>query len=294
MELTGSPRGKEILDNFGEYLPKFKKVLPHDYDKMLRLIAQMEEKGEDSEQAQIEAFYAMKNASKGGSRIMGKPTGFMEYSNGRPAPKLPPEERITEFQRVSRRRCIGDEQQTPGCPLHGLRRPLLPERHDDLGGMVSGCPLNNLIPEWNDLIYQGNWELALRRLTATNRFPEFTSRVCPALCEAACTCGMTTGDPVTVKENEHAIIEYGYSAGLSGALPALRVRTGKKVAVVGAGPAGLAAADLLNQRGHSVTVFEREDRVGGLLMYGIPNMKLEKWVIDRRVERHGPGGCHSS
>ena len=152
-----------------------------------------------------------------------------------------------------------------------------------LGGMYSGCPLNNLIPEWNDLVYQGKWDLAVHRLIATNRYPEFTSRVCPALCEAACTCGMATGDPVTVKENERAIVEYGYESGVIHAVPP-PARTGKTVAVIGAGPAGLSVADLLNKRGHKVTIYEREDRPGGLLMYGIPNMKLEKWVIDRRVK----------
>ena len=148
--------------------------------------------------------------------------------------------------------------------------------------MISGCPLNNLIPEWNDLIYHGRMELALRRLLMTNNFPEFTSRVCPALCEKACTCGLN-GEAVTVRENENAIIENGFAEGLiQPQIP--KVRSGKKIAVVGSGPAGLAAADTLNKRGHSVTVFEREDRAGGLLMYGIPNMKLEKHIIDRRTE----------
>ena len=149
-------------------------------------------------------------------------------------------------------------------------------------GMTSGCPLHNLVPEWNDLVYTGNWEQAYNRLKKTNNFPEFTSRVCPALCEAACTCGHW-GDPVSCKENEHSIIENAYEQGYAAAKPP-EVRTGKKVAVIGSGPAGLAAADQLNRRGHSVTVYERDDRVGGLLMYGIPNMKLEKQVIDRKVE----------
>ena len=151
-----------------------------------------------------------------------------------------------------------------------------------IGNAFSGCPLNNLIPEWNDLIYKGNWEQAYYRLHMTNNFPEFTSRVCPALCEAACTCG-ANGKSVTTKANEYGIIENAYDLGICGPnVP--KVRTGKKIAVIGSGPSGLAAADQLNQRGHSVTVFEREDRVGGLLMYGIPNMKLEKHVIDRKVD----------
>jgi glutamate synthase (NADPH/NADH) small chain len=151
-----------------------------------------------------------------------------------------------------------------------------------LNGMVSGCPLNNLIPEWNDLVYSGTWQQAYNRLKKTNSFPEFTARVCPAPCEAACTCGLN-GDPVAIKENEYAIIERAYASGIAGPRPP-KIRTGKKVAVIGSGPAGLAAADQLNKRGHSVTVLEREDRAGGLLMYGIPNMKLEKHVIDRKVE----------
>ena len=151
-----------------------------------------------------------------------------------------------------------------------------------IGTAFSGCPLNNLIPEWNDLIYKGNWEQAYYRLRITNNFPEFTSRVCPALCEKACTCG-AEGDAVTVKANEYAIVENAYDQGY--AQPKIPpVRTGKKIAVIGSGPSGLAAADQLNQRGHSVTVFERSDRVGGLLMYGIPNMKLEKQIIDRRID----------
>lgn len=150
-----------------------------------------------------------------------------------------------------------------------------------LNGMASGCPLHNLVPEWNDLIYNGNWEEAYYRLTKTNNFPEFTSRVCPALCENACTRGLHE-DPVSTKANEYGIIENAYEEGYAKARPP-KVRTGKKVAVIGSGPSGLACADQLNRRGHSVTVYEREDKVGGLLRYGIPNMKLEKSVVDRRV-----------
>ena len=151
-----------------------------------------------------------------------------------------------------------------------------------LGGMISGCPLNNLIPEWNDLVFRGAWEQAYHRLKITNNFPEFTSRVCPALCEKACTCG-ANGDAVTVRNNEFAIVETAYANGWAKAAPP-KTRTGKKIAVIGSGPSGLAAADQLNKRGHSVTVFERSDRIGGLLMYGIPNMKLEKTIIERRLD----------
>ena len=211
---------------------------------------------------------------------MGKPTGFMEISR-RTSTELPPEERITNFNEFHLP-LHKDEQQAQGARCMDCGVPFC-QSGMMLGGMASGCPLNNLIPEWNDLVYQGQWDLAVKRLIATNRYPEFTSRVCPALCEAACTCGMTTGDAVTVKENERAIVEYGYENGVIHAVPP-PARTGKTVAVVGAGPAGLSVADLLNKRGHKVTLYERDDRVGGLLMYGIPNMKLEKWVIDRRVD----------
>ena len=151
-----------------------------------------------------------------------------------------------------------------------------------LCGMASGCPLHNLVPEWNDLVYTGNWEQAYERLKKTNNFPEFTARVCPALCEAACTCGLN-GEPVSTKENEYAIIENAYEKGYAAPKPP-KQRTGKKVAVIGSGPSGLAAADQLNKRGHTVTVYERSDRIGGLLMYGIPNMKLEKDIVQRKVK----------
>ncbi|MCM1288181.1 MAG: glutamate synthase subunit beta [Clostridium sp.] len=150
-----------------------------------------------------------------------------------------------------------------------------------INGMVSGCPLNNLVPETNNLVCSGNFLQAYERLTKTNNFPEFTCRVCPALCEAACTHNLHE-EPVETKENERAIIENAFAEGFVVANPP-KVRTGKTVAVVGSGPSGLAAAMQLNKRGHLVTVFERSDRVGGLLRYGIPNMKLDKRVIDRRI-----------
>ncbi|MCF7980976.1 MAG: glutamate synthase subunit beta [Pseudomonadales bacterium] len=145
----------------------------------------------------------------------------------------------------------------------------------------TGCPVDNLIPEWNDLVYKGRWEDAIKRLHTTNNFPEFTGRVCPAPCEGACVLGIT--DPaVTIKNIENAIIDRAFTEGWVKALPPTQ-RTGKKVAIVGSGPAGLAAAMQLNRAGHQVTVYERADRIGGLLMYGIPNMKLGKDVVDRRV-----------
>ena len=150
-----------------------------------------------------------------------------------------------------------------------------------IGGAASGCPINNLIPEWNDLIYRGHWRAALSSLHHTNNFPEFTGRVCPAPCEGSCVLGISD-NPVTIKNIEQAIIDKGFEAGWNLPEPP-SMRTGKQVAVIGSGPAGLACAAQLNRAGHWITVFERADRAGGLLMYGIPNMKLEKTVVERRI-----------
>ncbi len=151
-----------------------------------------------------------------------------------------------------------------------------------VAGMATGCPINNLIPEWNDLVYRGQWKEALDRLHKTNNFPEFTGRVCPAPCEGSCVLGINE-PAVTIKNIEVSIIDHGFAEGWVTAQPPIK-RTGKKVAIVGSGPAGLAAAAQLNKAGHNVTVFERDDRIGGLLMYGIPNMKLDKTIVQRRVD----------
>lgn len=210
---------------------------------------------------------------------MGKPTGFMEYER-EVSKAVKPGERIKNFNEFHEH-LPQEKQMLQGARCMECGVPFC-QAGMDICGMTSGCPLHNLVPEWNDLVYMGNWEQAYNRLKKTNSFPEFTSRVCPALCEAACTCGLN-GDAVATKENEYAIIENAYEKGYAQAKPP-KVRTGKRVAVVGSGPAGLAVADLLNKRGHSVTVYERSDRVGGLLMYGIPNMKLEKSVVERKVK----------
>lgn len=210
---------------------------------------------------------------------MAKPSGFMEYDRELPGTRIPLE-RVKDWQEFHLH--FSDDllkRQGARCMDCGI-----PFCHTGttINAMVSGCPINNLIPEWNDLVYKGLWRQALERLLKTNNFPEFTGRVCPAPCEGSCTLGLNS-NPVTIKSIEHAIIEKGFEEGWIEARPPL-VRTGKKVAVVGSGPAGLACADQLNKAGHLVTVFERADRIGGLLMYGIPNMKLDKRLITRRVD----------
>jgi glutamate synthase (NADPH) small chain len=209
---------------------------------------------------------------------MGKPTGFMEFGR-EPAHVRPPLERIKdwadthpEFEEKTLRdqgaRCM--DCGIPFCHTGAI-----------VNGMAMGCPVNNLIPEWNDLVYRGQWKEAIIRLHRTNNFPEFTGRVCPAPCEGSCTLGISQ-PPVLIKTIENEIVERAFLEGWVVPEPPLS-RTGWKVAVVGSGPAGLAAAAQLNKAGHEVTVFERDDRVGGLLMYGIPNMKLDKNVVARRI-----------
>ncbi len=211
---------------------------------------------------------------------MGKPTGFIEYLRELPVDRSP-QERVRDWRefhlhmeekklRTQGARCM--DCGVPFCHTGKL-----------IGGMASGCPINNLIPEWNDLVYRGLWKEALARLHKTNNFPEFTGRVCPAPCEGSCVLGIND-PPVTIKNIEYSIIEKGWEEGW--VLPQQpRTRTGKRVAVVGSGPAGLSAAAQLNAAGHTVTVYERADRPGGLLMYGIPNMKLDKReVVQRRLE----------
>jgi len=210
---------------------------------------------------------------------MGKPTGFLEYRRELPADR-PPEARVRDWKefhlhfpeeklREQGARCM--DCGIPFCHTGAL-----------ISGMASGCPINNLIPEWNDLVYRGLWREALERLHKTNNFPEFTGRVCPAPCEGSCVLGLHA-PPVTIKGIECAVIDRGFEEGWVTPDPPAR-RTGKRVAVVGSGPSGLACAAQLNRAGHSVTVYERADRVGGLLMYGIPNMKLDKATVQRRID----------
>lgn len=210
---------------------------------------------------------------------MGMSTGFLKYEK-RTSEALEPLERIKNFNEfhiaLSKEEQMEQGARCMDCGVPFCQSGMM------IGGMVSGCPLNNLIPEWNDLVYHGNYRAALTRLLKRNNFPEFTARVCPALCEKACTCSLH-GDSVSVRENELAIIEEGYDNRIMQPRKILN-RSGKKIAVIGSGPAGLAAADQLNSRGHQVTVFEKDDRAGGLLMYGIPSMKLEKHIIKRRID----------
>src|SRR3982074_720656 len=215
---------------------------------------------------------------------MGKPTGFLEFTRELPSKRPVPERKndYKEFvnvfsgQELNKQAGRGMDCGIPFCH--------------------SGCPLGNVIPDWNDLVYRNHWRMAIDRLHATNNFPEFTGRLCPAPCEGACVLGINN-DPVTNKSIEVSIIDRAFDEGWVTASPPA-ARTGKRVAVIGSGPSGLAAADQLNRAGHLVTVLERADRIGGLLRYGIPEFKLEKRVLDRRLSiMRGDGvefrtGCH--
>ncbi len=211
---------------------------------------------------------------------MGNPTGFLQVNRALPEDR-DPSERLIDWQEIHEH--MPDEeirQQASRCMDCGV--PFCQSGISEYAPKVAGCPVNNLIPEWNDLVYRGRWKEALERLHKTNNFPEFTGRVCPAPCEGSCVLGINA-DPVTIKHHEYAIIERGFEEGWVKPKPPAR-RTGKKVAIVGSGPAGLACAAQLNQAGHEVTVYERADRIGGLLMYGIPNMKLQKELVQRRLD----------
>ncbi|KAF2182692.1 glutamate synthase [Zopfia rhizophila CBS 207.26] len=311
---TGSELAARILLDFNRALPHFVKVMPTDYKRVL-----MEEKAkeaekkkkeyplpilpgnpvreahEESRQARhdheekekkkselldIEESVTDAKAEKKKALVLDKTRGFMKYQR-RSEKYRNPKTRTRDWQELSQR--LNEDElkyQTARCMDCGV-----PFCQSD-----SGCPISNIIPKWNELVFQNQWKDALNRLLMTNNFPEFTGRVCPAPCEGACVLGINE-DPVGIKSIECAIIDRGFEMGWMVPSPPQH-RSGKKVAIIGSGPAGLAAADQLNKAGHTVTVYERADRIGGLLMYGIPNMKLDKKVVQRRVDFMGAEGVN--
>ncbi|OBZ85326.1 putative glutamate synthase [NADPH] [Choanephora cucurbitarum] len=283
---TGSEVADRVLKHFNEYLPKFVMVMPIEYGQLLKRQREalahpkiekkvcddtaqkkLEPQLEDLEDSALSEAEILKRREK-----LDKLRGFMKYKR-RTDPYRDPKKRSKDWDEVNVR----------------LSRPQLHEqaaRCMDCGipfcQSDTGCPIGNIIPKWNELVYKDNWKEALDRLMMTNNFPEFTGRVCPAPCEQSCVLNITE-PPVAIKSIECAIIDHGFKEGWIVPKPPLQ-RTGKKVAIVGSGPAGLAAADQLNKAGHFVTVYDRNDRIGGLLMYGIPNMKLDKRIVQRRVD----------
>lgn len=291
---TGSAVADRILKNLGTYLPKIVKVMPTDYKKVLEaqraaksaaatqrtevvapVLAAAPLAAKPKEPALVDLEDSMVDADtyKKRSDMVDKVRGFMKYKRRGDAYRNP-KKRTKDYKEISARLSDGELQvQAARCMDCGV--PFCQSNS-------TGCPIGNIIPKWNDLVFQNQWEEALNRLLMTNNFPEFTGRVCPAPCEGSCVLGINEL-PVAIKSIECAIIDRGFEMGWMKPRPPT-MRTGKKVAIIGSGPAGLAAADQLNKAGHSVTVYDRNDRFGGLLMYGIPNMKLEKAIVQRRID----------
>ncbi|KFH64181.1 glutamate synthase [NADPH] [Podila verticillata NRRL 6337] len=302
---TGSAVADRILKNLGEYLPKIVKVMPTDYRKVLdaqraaKLAAAAQKsveiiapvltaaplaaKPKPNEPALVDLEDSMVDADtyKKRSEMVDKVRGFMKYKRRGDAYRNP-KKRTKDYKEISARMTDGELQvQAARCMDCGV--PFCQSN-------TTGCPIGNIIPKWNDLVFKNQWEEALNRLLMTNNFPEFTGRVCPAPCEGSCVLGINEL-PVAIKSIECAIIDRGFEMGWMKPRPPT-IRTGKKVAIIGSGPAGLAAADQLNKAGHSVTVYDRNDRFGGLLMYGIPNMKLDKGIVQRRIDLMAAEGIH--
>ncbi|KAG0047681.1 glutamate synthase [NADH] [Gryganskiella cystojenkinii] len=293
---TGSAIADRVLKNLGQYLPKVVKVMPTDYKKVLEAqraakIAATTQRAEvvtpvlsasplaakpkANEPALVDLEDSMVDSEtyKKRSEMVDKVRGFMKYKRRGDAYRNP-KKRTKDYKEISARLSDGELQvQAARCMDCGV--PFCQSN-------TTGCPIGNIIPKWNDLVFKNQWEEALNRLLMTNNFPEFTGRVCPAPCEGSCVLGINEL-PVAIKSIECAIIDRGFEMGWMKPNPP-KVRTGKKVAIIGSGPAGLAAADQLNKAGHLVTVYDRNDRFGGLLMYGIPNMKLDKGIVQRRID----------
>lgn len=290
IEKTGSKIAKDILDNWAQEQAKFVKVFPYDYQRALKeMEAEKEEQQNTSDVKAIEngkpaheptvkdieeAIQDVALDQKRADRILDKTRGFVKYKR-ESAPYRDANERQNDWEEVYNFPHVRKnlKMQAARCMECGV--PFCQSN-------THGCPLGNIIPKWNDLVFHDDWKEALRQLLQTNNFPEFTGRVCPAPCEGSCVLGISE-PAVTIKNIECAIIDHAFEQGwIKPEIP--EVRTGKRVAIVGSGPSGLAAAQQLNRAGHFVTVFERNDRVGGLLQYGIPTMKLSKNVVKRRVD----------